>query len=124
MSSAKHVTVYASAARTATPTAVTIPTGRYKYLDLVIDTTAHASTPSVTVAIDGYDTVSGKYYNLLTSAAQDGTAQTTVIRVGPGLAASSNVVADYALPSTIKVTCTHSDSDSITYSVGAHLMAG
>lgn len=121
---AKHVTVYASAARTATPTAVTVPTGRYKSLHLVIDVTAIASTPSVVCTVDALDPVSGKYYNLLTSAAltESGVPYVRVLKVGPGLPVTANVSANDALPSTIRVTMTHADSDSITYSVAATLI--
>lgn len=121
---AKHVTVYASAARTATPTAVTVPTGRYKSLHLVCDVTAIASTPSVVCTIDALDPVSGKYYNLLTSAAltESGSPYTRVLKVGPGLPVTANVSANDVLPSTIRITMTHGDADSITYSVAATLI--
>lgn len=121
---AKHVSVYASAARTATPTAVTVPAGRYNWLHLVIDVTAVTSTPSVVCTIDALDTISGKYYNLLTSAAltESGAPYTRVLKVGPGLPVTANLSANDVLPSTIRVTMTHADSDSITYSVGATLM--
>lgn len=118
---AKHVSVYASAARTATPTAVTVPTGRYNSLHLIIDCTASAATPSVVCTLDALDSISGKYYNLLTSAAITGSG-TTVLKVGPGLPVSANVSANDVLPSTLRVTMTHADADSITYSVGATLM--
>ncbi len=123
---AKHQVVYASAARTATPTAVTVQTGRYKFVDIVVDVTAATSTPSVVCTIDGLDPVSGKYYNLLTSAAftESGVPFTRVLRVGPGLVAASNLTIGYALPGVIRVTMTHGDSDSITYSVAATLMVG
>lgn len=117
---AKHVTVYASAARTATPTAVSIPTGRYRYLHLTMDVTAVTATPSLTVTIDGLDPVSGKYYNLLTSTAI-ATAVTTTWRIGPGLTNSANLIANDVLPSTIRITVTHGDADSATYVMGANL---
>lgn len=117
----KTVTVYASAARTATPTAVTLPAGRYNYLNLTIDATAVTATPSVVVTVDALDPVSGKYYNLLTSAAITAIS-TTVLRIGPTLTAVANLAANQALPDTLRVTMTHADADSITYSVGAALM--
>jgi hypothetical protein len=121
---AKHTTVYASAARTATPTAATVPVGRYNWLHLVIDVTAVTATPSVVCTVDGLDPVSGKYYNLITSAAltDSGAPYTRVLKVGPGLTASANLIVNDVLPSTIRVTMTHGDSDSITYSVAATLM--
>lgn len=120
----KSTTVYASAARTATPTAVTVPVGRYNWLRLVIDVTAVTATPSVVCTIDGLSPLSGKYHNLLTSAAltDSGAPYTRVLTIGPGLTASANLVANNVLPDTLRVTMTHGDSDSITYSVSAELM--
>lgn len=122
---AKHVSVYASAARTATPGAVTVPVGRYKSLHLVIDVTAVTATPSVVCTVDGYDPISGKYYNIITSAAltDSGSPYTRVLRVGQGLTAAANLVVLDVLPSIIRVTMTHGDTDSITYSVAATLIA-
>jgi hypothetical protein len=119
----KHVTAYASAARTATPTAVTLPSGRYNYLHLVIRATAATATPSVVCTVDGLDPVSGVYYNLLTSAAitESGVPFTRVLKIGPGLPVTSDLSANDVLPDTIRITMTHADSDSITYSVGANL---
>jgi hypothetical protein len=122
---AKHVSVYASAARTATPTAATFPAGRFKSLHLVIDVTAVTATPSVVCTVDALDPVSGKYYNLLTSAAltESGSPYTRVLKIGPGLPVTANVSANDVLPSTVRVTMTHADTDSITYSVAATLVS-
>jgi hypothetical protein len=117
----KTVQVYATGARTATPTAVTVNAGRYNWLRVVIDVTAVTATPSVVLTIDGYDPVSGKYYNLLTAAAVTATG-TTELLVGPGLTIAANVVANKPLPDTIRFTMTHGDADSITYTLAAHLM--
>ena len=119
----KHQAVYASAARTATPTAVTVQTGRYNFLHLAIRVTAATATPSVVCTVDGLDPVSGVYYNLLTSAAltESGVPFTRVLKIGPGLPVTADLGANDVLPDTIRVTMTHADSDSITYSVGANL---
>ena len=113
-------TIYASAARTATPTAVNVASKGRQRLHLVIDVTAVAATPSVVATIDGYDSLSGKYYNLLTATAITATG-TTVLKIGPGLAASANSSATDFLPGTWRLTMTHADADSITYSVAAHM---
>lgn len=113
--------VYASAARTATPTAAVLSTHRIRALRLVIDCTAVTSTPSVVFTVDTLDSASGKYINLLTSAAITGTG-TTTLSIGPGLTAAANVTANAYLGDNIRVTATHADADSITYSVGAHLI--
>jgi hypothetical protein len=115
----KQVTVYASAARTATPTAVTIPTGRYRSLILILDCTVDPAAASITPKIEGV--VGGKTYTLLTGAAF-ASVSTVALTVGPGLPATANVSANNVLPDTIKVTMTHADSDSITYSVVAELV--
>lgn len=114
-------TVYSSAARTATPTAVTVATRRAKAVTLVFDVTAVTSTPSTTITVEGYDNLSNSYYPILTSAAI-ATAVKTVLRIGPGLTAGANVtVADY-LPDQIRVTATHGNANSMTYSISAHLL--
>lgn len=113
--------VWASAARTATPDTEEweIPAGA-RYMHVVIDATASAATPSVVFTVSGVDRVSGKVYTLLASAAITG-AGTTVLRIGPGLTAAANLVANDALPPVIRFTATHGDADSLTYSVGAHV---
>jgi hypothetical protein len=120
----KNTTVYASAARTATPAAATVAVGRYNFLRLVIDVTAIAATPSVVCTIDAYSPLSGKYHNLLTSAAltESGVPYVRVLTIGPGLPVTANVAANTVLPDQLRVTMTHGDADSITYSVTAELM--
>jgi hypothetical protein len=114
-------TVFASAARTATPTAVTVNTRRSKGLTLVFDVTAVTSTPSTTVAIEGYDNLSNSYFPILTSAAV-ATAVKTTMRVGPGLTAGANVTfADY-LPDQIRISPVHGNANSMTYSISVHLL--
>lgn len=112
--------VFTSAARTATPDTqeFELPAGTSRGA-FVIDCTAVTATPSVVFLIEGVDRVSGKTWTLLQSAAITGTG-TTVLRINDALTASANVIAKDALPSVIRVTATHGDADSITYSVGAH----
>lgn len=113
--------LYASAARTATPTAVVVFTNRVRALRLVIDATAIAATPSVVVTVDVVDSLSGKAVNLLTSAAITAVSVTT-LNIGPALTAAANLVANSFLGDSVRVTLTHGDADSITYSVAAHLI--
>jgi hypothetical protein len=117
----KTVTVYASAARTATPTAVTAASGRYNYLRVVLDMTALAATPGLTLTVDGLDPVSGKYFNLLTGASVT-TVSTNVYEIGPGLTAAANAVTLKPLPDTVRFTVTHVDADSATYTLSAMFM--
>ena len=81
-----------------------------------INVTATSATPSVVFTIDGQDPISGAAYNILTSAAITATGL-TVLRVHPALSAAANTIAKDMLPAAVKVTATHADSDSITYSV-------
>lgn len=114
-------TLYASAARTATPTAAVVQTSRVKALRLFIDATAVTATPSVVVTVDAVDSVSGKVHNLLTSAAITAVS-TTVLNIGPGVTPAANLAANAYLGDSVRVTLTHGDADSITYSVTAHLI--
>lgn len=113
--------IFASAARTATPDTqeFELPAGT-NYGHFIIDCTAVTATPSVVFTISGVDRLSGKVYTILASAAITGTG-TTVLKVGPGLTAAANLVANDILPSVIRITATHGDADSITYSMGAHV---
>jgi hypothetical protein len=115
-----ETTVYASAARTATPTASTLTAHGRQRLYLVIDVTAGAAGFSVTPTIDGYDSISGKWWTVLTGAAIAGTG-TTVLKIGPGLTPAANVCVADVLPSAWRVVMTHADAKSITYSVAAKL---
>lgn len=100
-------TVYASAARTATPTALTFSMGAYGTLRLMLDATAITSTPSIVVTVEMFDALSAKWITVLTAA-----AITTV---------SSNALGPIAgLRGQVRVTVTHGNANSITYSVSAH----
>ena len=105
--------IFSSAARTATLSA-TFNTDATEGL-FFIDVSAVSDTPSVTFAIDGVSPA-GTTYNILTSAAVTGTGL-TVLRVSPHLTAAANTVAKDIVPQAIKVTATHADADSITYSM-------
>lgn len=114
--------IYASAARTATPAAVVVSTGRgVRAVRLVIDTTAAGSSPSTTFAIDAFDSVTGKYVNLLTSAAITATGTVAMV-VGQGVTAAANVAAGLPLADQLRVTATHGNSTSHTYTVGMTLI--
>lgn len=118
---AQHIGVFRSEARTATSS-----TPDFKNYDgigmiAVIDCTAVTDTPSVVFTIQGKDPASGKYYTILASAAIVGTG-TTVLRVHPDLTAAANTVAKDMVPAVWRVTATHADTDSITYSVGVSLV--
>lgn len=115
-------TIYPLAARTATPTSVDVPVGRARGLLLVIDITAGV-TLAVTPKIEGVDTLSGKTFTLLVGTALAGVG-TTVLRVFPAAPAAANAVANDVLPETIRITMTHGNANSATYTVAAHLLRG
>lgn len=114
------LTLFPSAARTSTPTAVTFGASRAKALYIVIDITAVTATPAVTVTVSGYDPVSGKTWTLLASTAL-ATQGTTVLQIGPGIAADANKAIAAHIPDFVRVAPSHGDSDSATYSITAIL---
>ncbi len=119
-SSAGRFEVYASAARTTSPDTQELEVAGYRGIHLTIDVTAATGPPSAAVSILGVDRVSAKPYTLIASAAITGTG-TTILKVGPGLTAAGNLVANDVLPPVIRIAPVHTGSDSITYSIGAAL---
>jgi len=87
----------------------------------VVDVTAVGVTPSITVTLESQDLTSGKWYPLLTSAAIS-TVSTTVLRVYPGATVAANLSANDVLAESVRVTVTHGNGTTITYSVSAHLI--
>jgi hypothetical protein len=116
-----QVTGFTLLARTATPTAKTLATYRAPAIVVVIDVTAIVSTPSVVFTISGKDTTSGKTWTLLASAAIVATG-TTVLQIGRALPATANLSANAAVPDSIVITPVHGNANSITYSVGVHIL--
>ena len=107
--------IFSSTARTATVSAtMNCPTLGGAF---IINCTAKTSTPSVTFTVAGVDPASDTAYTILTSAAITGTG-TTVLRIHPSLTAATNTIAKDFLPAGLKITATHGNTDSITYSVG------
>lgn len=91
-----------------------------EFLHVIIDVTAVTATPALTVKIQGKDPASGKYYDILVSTVI-ATVSTMVLKVGPGLTAAANLVANDMIPAVWRVIVTHGDTDAATYSVGASL---
>jgi hypothetical protein len=110
-------TVYASAARTATPNSQEFEIGSgWMAATVVIDTTAAGVSPSTVVKVSGVDRLSGKVYDLLSSAAITATG-TVSLAIGQSLTAAANVSANAAVPPVLRVTSTHGNGTSHTYSV-------
>lgn len=117
----RDITVLASAARTATTESATQTNQHGQGIHVVIDVTAVTLTPSVVFTIQGFDSASGKWYDILSSAAIVA-AGTTVLKVFRGATAAPNLAANDQLPAQWRVRAVHADADSITYSVGASLV--
>lgn len=107
--------IFASAARTATPTPANIAVRSAQGL-FFINVTAVTATPSVVFTISGISPNGSTLYTILASAAITATGL-TVLRVSPHLTAAANTIAKDILPAAIRVAAAHGDTDSITYSV-------
>lgn len=92
-------------------------------LHLVVDVTAvTGTTPTLVVTIEGFDSISGKYYTLLASATIN-SVSTTVLKVYPGLTASANAVANDIVPEFFRVSWTvGGTTPSFTMSIAAALV--
>jgi len=120
----QQLTVSASAVRAATNSSVVYENTQpksYRGLHLVFDITVAPGVDTVTLKIEGYDTTSGKYYDILVGAALS-TVGTNTMRVYPSQVAAANVAVSDCLPSAWRVTVTHSAATNFTYSVGATLL--
>lgn len=111
--------VHLSTARTATPTNFENEDRHVKGIQVVINVTASAATPSVVPTIDGFDPLSETWYNILTGSAITG-ASAVILRVHPELLAAANLTAQDFLPRKYRIVMTHADADSITYSVSVN----
>ena len=92
-------------------------------VQVVVDITAISGTsPTLTVKVQGKDKASGKYYDLLASAALNATG-TTLLTVYPGAPVTANVSASQALPAVWRVVSTvGGTSPSVTATVGASVI--
>tara|TARA_R110000803_G_scaffold210685_1_gene283168 strand:- start:5404 stop:5781 length:378 start_codon:yes stop_codon:yes gene_type:complete len=111
-------TVFASVARTVTVVSSVLSSQEVISSIFSIDVSAASATPSVVFSIEGKDPLSGTFYNIIDSAAITATGITTV-QVGMNIIAAANVAANEMLPEEYRITATHGDADSITYTVGA-----
>jgi len=110
--------VFASTARTATEVSQVLSAEEACASVFLINVTAVTATPSVVFTIEGKDPASGTFYPILASGATTATGQ-SIMQIGKDLIAAANVTANSILPAEYRITATHGDSDSITYSVGA-----
>lgn len=121
-SATREGTVFASAARTATESSDAISNAGAKYLLLFLDVTAITLTPSVTLSVEAYDRASGEWFTVWTAAAAVTGTGNTQYALGPGLDAAApggfTDAENVPVPPTFRVTATHADADSATYSLG------
>lgn len=115
----QELTILASAARTADTVSELFINEAHLGILILIDITAAADTPSVVFTVQSE--INGVYSTVLASAAKTGISQ-TVLLIYPTITASANLKANDVLPHRWRVDCNHADTDSITYSIKAHLL--
>jgi hypothetical protein len=112
--------IMASASRTATTSSSDIKNSGHIGGHIIIDVTVLTAGASIVPTIQGKDSVSGKYYTLLTGVAITATG-TTVYRIYPGIVAVTNLAISDILPSEFRVVMTAADTKAVTYSIGINL---
>lgn len=116
-----NATALASAARTASADSGDIVNYNGRGIQVVVDVTVDPASASFTTQIQVKDIISGKYITVLTSVAINGVG-TTRLTVYPGITVAANVSVSDLISRTWRVTTTHVDGDSITYSIGASII--
>lgn len=116
-----------SAARTATTNSPVIANRRHTGVLVVLSVTAASGTGGLTLKISGQDPTSGNYFDLLVDGSAVTATGTYAFEVNPSDGAAAQGVraaVSRHLPSAFRVTVTHGDSSSYTYSVTATLIVG
>ena len=114
--------VYPSADRTAAPTLVDLDNYSAKGVVVFINVSAvGAPGGTVTVTVQGKDQISGNYFTILASVGLGGVAFTK-LTVDPTMAASANSIAKFIIPRKWRILVEHTDTNHITYSIGASLV--
>jgi len=117
-----EVSLLGSAARTATVSAGDQTNLNARGVIITLDVSAISATPSITLAVEHKDSVAGKYEKLLDGAAVTAVGtHTYIVYPGADTTAREDVVevSGWPIGRTWRITVTHADSDSITYSVAA-----
>lgn len=112
--------VFPSASRTSTPAPVTFVNAHSNFLRVVLDLTSFVTAAQLTLTIDGLDSVSGKWINILTGPLVT-SISTTVYIIGPGLGAVTNQVVNSMLVRNLRVGVAHGNTNAVVYSVGKQL---
>lgn len=116
-----NVTLLTSAARTTTQNGADTTNYNHRGLHVILDMTESASSPSVTLTVQGKDEISGKYYTILAGAAVT-TTTTNIYKVYPGITAAANASASDILPRSFRIIVTANNANTGTYSVGYSLV--
>ena len=117
-----EVTLLASAARTASTSSSDQTNFGARGVIITLDVTAISATPSITLAVEHKDSVASNYEKLLDATAVTATGtHTYIVYPGADTTAREDVVeaSGWPIGRTWRVTVTHADADSITYSVAA-----
>ena len=128
-SSLRLVTVLASSQRITTTTGSDVVNigenlnvrGAY----LTLDVTGVMTTPVITLTVQAKDPVSSNYEAIFTATSGVTTTGTHTYLIYPGVGSAGGDVVQtlsYPLPAEWRVSVAHSDTDPITYSVGALLV--
>jgi hypothetical protein len=112
-----------SGARTASPPDMLVINTTWIGIRLCIDVTAVGVTPSVVFNIQTKDPASGVFTTVLASAAIVGVGHTELVCY-PAMANVANVSSGSALGRTLRIQAVHGNGVSITYSLGAVMLAG
>jgi len=112
-------TALSSGARTTTSYSSDITVHNARGILLLLNVSAKADTPSITMALQGKDSISGNYYDLTGETGALTDVGNKFLAVYPGAADTDTKgkAVSLPLPKTIRVRITHADGDSITYSV-------
>lgn len=110
----------ASAARTITTASADQTNYNGSGVIVVLDMSV-IGTGSVTLTIQGKDSISGNYYTLLAGAAVVGNS-TNAYTVYPAAPATANVSANAPLPRTWRINVVANNANSATYSVSASVI--
>lgn len=112
----KEGTIFPSAVRTTTQTSDDIVA--YAGVGVVVNLdVTNVNTSSLVLKIQRKDPASGKYIDVLTSAAVT-SISTNTYKVYPGLTAATNLTVNDVITGIFRVVVTHGNANNTTYSVG------
>ncbi len=118
----EEITVLASAARTATVSSADLTNYNARGVIITIDVTADPGTASVTPTVEIKDSVGALYDIILSATAVDAVGTFVYVIYPSTLTAAANGITQVLqnpLPRTWRVTMTHPNTQSLTYSVSA-----